>query len=154
MSSLPATMKESDEKKAENKWRHRFFSIITLWHLSVAMETRVMIRSHPNTLCSQPPTPMLLQMKFGCDLHTSLRDICVWKWRHTHARTDGRRLDWYTISSPLSLRLRWAKMGVCNCKICRIPLFWNPLWSGSWTSEIFSWLCAYLSDYRDRLLST
>ena len=24
-------------------------------------------------------------------------------------RTDGRRSDWYTISSPMSLRLRWAK---------------------------------------------
>ena len=29
--------------------------------------------------------------------------------RRTDGRTDGQQSDWYTISSPMSLRLRWAK---------------------------------------------
>ena len=55
----------------------------------------------------------MLQIKFGYDWPTGCRDIQVWKClqtdRHTDRHTDRRRLDWYTISSPLSLRLRWAK---------------------------------------------
>ena len=62
----------------------------------------------PKTLCSQSPTPMMLLIKFGSDRPIGLRDIHVWKCEQTDAGTDGRRLDWYTISSPLSLRLRWA----------------------------------------------
>ena len=32
--------------------------------------------------------------------------------------TDGHRSDWYTISSPMSLRLRWAKNKNPPCRIC------------------------------------
>ena len=29
-------------------------------------------------------------------------------FENVDGRTDGRRSDWYTISSPMGLRLRWA----------------------------------------------
>ena len=75
-----------------------FFPIITLWELSVAMETRVLIQSgskilkpfsHPNDASDK----------------ISFQSAC-WLQRYscfkvlTDARTHGRRLDWYTISSP------------------------------------------------------
>ena len=51
--------------------------------------------------CSLSPTPMMLQIKFGCDRWLR-RYLCLKVLTHgrTHGRTDGRRLDWYTISSP------------------------------------------------------
>ena len=43
-------------------------------------------------------------MKFEFNWPSGFRGEDVWKcWR-----TERRRSDWYTISSPLSLRLRWA----------------------------------------------
>ena len=53
------------------------FPIITLWELSVAMETRVPIRPGPKPNAAFPPTPTMLQIKFGCDWPTGLRDIHV-----------------------------------------------------------------------------
>ena len=45
-------------------------------------------------------------MKYEFNWPSSFRGEDVWKcWR----TTDGRRSHWYTISSPMSLRLRWAK---------------------------------------------
>ena len=43
------------------------FTIITLWELSVAMETRVLIRSGQKPNAANPPPPMMIQIKFGCD---------------------------------------------------------------------------------------
>ena len=64
------------------------FPIITLWELSVAMETAFF------------PTPTMLQIKFVCDRSACLRDIYVGKcgYTDTHTDTHRRRLDWYTIS--------------------------------------------------------
>ena len=46
-----------------------------------------------------------LHMKFEFNWPSGFRGEDVWKcWR-----TYGCRSDWYTISSPMSLRLRWAK---------------------------------------------
>ena len=55
MSSLPASMKRIGWKKAEKKWRHRFLHY-SLGVLSVAIETRVLIRSgpKPNTAFHPP----------------------------------------------------------------------------------------------------
>ena len=39
--------------------------------------------------------------------------------RTDDGRTDGRRSHWYTISSPMSLRLRWAKKTLSKL---------DPLW--------------------------
>ena len=53
-----------------------------------------------------------LHMKYEFNWPSSFRGEDVWKcWRTTDDRRrtdDGRRSHWYTISSPMSLRLRWA----------------------------------------------
>ena len=114
---------EKDQMKtAEKKWRHCFLHYNPMGafccHGNQSFDP-----IWPKTLCSQSPTQMMLQIKFGCNRPIGLRDIHVWKCEHmhrrTHARTDGRRLDRYTISSPQSLRLRWAKKPVFS-------------WSGSY----------------------
>ena len=46
LSSLPARVKKNKSKMKELEWSQDF-PIITLWELSVAMETRVLIRSCP-----------------------------------------------------------------------------------------------------------
>ena len=52
-----------------------------------------------------------LHMKYEFNWPSSYGGEDVWKcWRTTDGRTDdGRRSHWYTNSSPMSLRLRWAK---------------------------------------------
>ena len=60
----------------------------------------------PKTLCSQSPTPMMLQMKFDYDRPAGLRDIHVWKCGRTDAQTPAR-VPYYKLT--LSLRLWWAK---------------------------------------------
>ena len=54
VSSLPASMKKSDEKQ-QRKSGDTVFTIITLWELSVAMETKVLIRSDPKPYAANPP---------------------------------------------------------------------------------------------------
>ena len=104
MSSLPASMKRFGWKTGVKKWRHRFLHCNPMGafccHGNQSSDP-----IWPKTKCSLSPNPMMLQIKFGCYQPIGFRDIHVWKCEHT----DGRRLDWYTISSPLSLRLRWAK---------------------------------------------
>ena len=53
------------------------FPIITLWELSVAMETRVPIGPGPKPNAAFFPTPTMLQIKFVCDRSAGLRDIHV-----------------------------------------------------------------------------
>ena len=73
------------------------------------METRVLIRSgskptetfpHPNDASDK----ISFQSAYWLQRYSCLKVL-------TDARTDGRRLDRYTISSPLSLRLGELKMG-------------------------------------------
>ena len=45
--------------------------------LSVAMETRVLIRSDPKPNAAFPPIPMMLQIKIGYDWPTGVGDIHV-----------------------------------------------------------------------------
>ena len=74
-----------------------------------------------------------LHMKYEFNWPSSFRGEDVWKcWRTTDdGRTEGRRSHWYTISSPMSLRLRWAnKLWVLNSEILymrqcmRFPTIW------------------------------
>ena len=46
----------------------------------------------PKALCSQSPTPMMLQMKFDYDRPAGLRDIHVWKCGRTPARVPHYKL--------------------------------------------------------------
>ena len=55
MSSLAVSMTRIGWKTAEKKWRHHFL-IIIIWELSVAMETRVLIRSGPKLHAAFSPT--------------------------------------------------------------------------------------------------
>ena len=65
-------MKNSQEKVATP-----FSPIITLWELSEAMATRVPIRSGSKPNTAFPPTPMMLQIKFGCDRPAGCGDIYI-----------------------------------------------------------------------------
>ena len=47
-----------------------FFPIVSLWELSVAMETRALIRPGPKP-SNLSPTPMMLLIKFDCNWITS-----------------------------------------------------------------------------------
>ena len=53
----------------------------------------------------------MLYVKYEKNRLHGFRGDVVWKcWQTTDdGRTDGRRIPSYTISSPMSLRLRWAK---------------------------------------------
>ena len=44
----------------------------------------------------------MLQIKSGYDWPTG----CIFMFESVNARTDGRRLDWYTISSPCELKIK------------------------------------------------
>ena len=90
------------------------------------------------TIWTNFPSPILrsLHMKYEFNWPSSFRGEDVWKcWQTTDDRRrtdDGRRSHWYTISSPMSLRLRWAN----NSWFSRgggsgppVP----PLWIRTWT---------------------
>ena len=54
LSLLPARLKKNKSKMKELEWSQDF-PIITLWELSVAMETRVLIRFYPKPNAVNPP---------------------------------------------------------------------------------------------------
>ena len=78
-----------------------------------------------------------LHMKYEFNWPSSFRGEDVWKcWRTTDdGRTDGRRSHWYTISSPMSLWLRWAKNRTGN------SLFFLTTWRALDASRQ-RWACA------------
>ena len=59
----------------------------------------------PKTLCSQSPTPVMLQIKFDCYQLIGLGDIHVWKCAHgrTHGRTPARPV-YYKLTSELKIK--------------------------------------------------
>ena len=78
MSSLPANVKKIRSKmKALECSQH--FPITSVWELSVAMETRVLIRSgpKPNAASPPPPRPNDVSDEFGNDMPTGCGDIQV-----------------------------------------------------------------------------
>ena len=54
------------KKKIESKLNHKVFHIISLWELSVAMETSSDL-NWPEITCILSPTPMMPQIKFDCN---------------------------------------------------------------------------------------
>ena len=54
LSLLPARIKKNESKIEELKWSQDF-PLINQWELSVAMETRVLIRSSPKPDAVNPP---------------------------------------------------------------------------------------------------
>ena len=99
-------------------------------------------RLRPSWSCDQDHLDKLLfpcPYEFEFNLPNGFRDVwnCWW--------TDGCRNDWYTISSPKSLRLRWAKKGarsstryphffftfLINLNINKLPCF-TYLQSSEW----------------------
>ena len=113
MFSLPASMKKIRSKMKARECSQHFP------HYNPMGATRC--HGHqgsnpiwPKILYSLFPTPMMVQIKFRYDWPTGCGDIQVLKCLHTDRQTDRhtdrqtyrRRLDWYTISSHLSLRLR------------------------------------------------
>ena len=75
MSSSPARIKKIHSKMKTLEWSH--FPSITLWELSVAMETIFLKRYGPKPNAAFPP-PQLLQIKFDC---WSQRYSCLCKHR-------------------------------------------------------------------------
>ena len=112
MSSLPASMKRIGWKLAEKKRRH-LFPIITLWELSVAMETRVLIWSGPKPNAAFPPTHWCFRINLVV-IGPLVAEIFMFEivkdGRRRRTTDDGRTPGHgYTISSPTSLLLSWAK---------------------------------------------
>ena len=76
-----------------------------------------------------------LHMKYEFNWPCSFRGEDVWKcWRTTDGRrTDGRRTDdgrrshWYTISSPMILRLTWANKSLSKTSVCKQIHAWHIL---------------------------
>ena len=82
------------------------FPIVSLWDLSVAMETTILIQSAPKPNAINPPTQLwftLNLMKIGL-LASEIFFFEIVDGRRTD--NDGRRMPAYPISSPVSLRLR------------------------------------------------
>ena len=80
--------KGSDEKQARKKWRHRFLHYNPMGafccHGNQSSDP-----IWPKTIYSLSPNPMMLQIKFGCDIPVGFRDIHVWKSGHTDAGSTG-----------------------------------------------------------------
>ena len=94
LSLLPARIKKNKSKKTELEWS-KIFPIITLWELSVAMETRVLIRSYPKPNAVNPP-PQWCTWWNLIMIGQLVSEIFTFESvdGQTHARTDGRRLWW------------------------------------------------------------
>ena len=98
LSLLPARIKKNQSKMKELEWSQGFPHYnITLWELSDAMETRVLIRSGPKPNGVNPPP----QWCFWWNLITNSRLISeISMFESVDRRTDGRPLNSHPISSP------------------------------------------------------
>ena len=87
------------------------FPIVSLWDLSVAMETTILIQSAPKPNAINPPTQLWFTLNL-IKISLLASEIFFFEIvdgrRTDDGRTDddGRRMPAYPISSPVSLRLR------------------------------------------------
>ena len=117
---LPASMKRIRSKALEKMCWRRFSHYNSMGAICCHGNQS----SDPiwvKTYWSLSPTLMMLLIKFHFNWPTGCRDIHVWKCERTDGRTHGRRLDRYTISSPLSLRLRWANNALILNSLKTVP---------------------------------
>ena len=84
---LPARMKKLQPKMKELAWSQYFPHYNHIGSICRHGNQRSDLIL-PKTLCSQFPTPMMLQMKFDYDWPAGLRDIHVRKCGRTHGLTD------------------------------------------------------------------
>ena len=84
MSSLPARLKKILSKMKAPAWSQDF-PIITLWELSVAIKTSVLIRSDLKLHAAVPP--MMIQLKFDCDRSLVAE---IFMFESVDERTDGQ----------------------------------------------------------------
>ena len=91
------------------------FPIVSLWDLSVAMETTILIQSAPKPNAINPPTQLWFTLNL-IKIGLLASEIFFFEIVDGRRRTtdddddddddDGRRMPAYPISSPVSLRLR------------------------------------------------
>ena len=81
------------------------FPIVSLWDLSVAMETTILIQSAPNPNAINPPAQLWFTLNL---IKIGLLASEIFFFEIVDGRTDddGRPMPAYPISSPVSLRLR------------------------------------------------
>ena len=114
------------------------FPIVSLWDLSVAMETTILIQSAPKPNAINPPTQLWFTLNLRLASEIFFFEIVDGR------RTDGRRMPAYPISSPVSLWLRSAKLEdhwscssperLSHCKLMRFKLIENrPMKVYAWT---------------------
>ena len=111
-----------------------FFPIISQWQQKVAIATRVLIRLGQKTILFVPPAYRcymwnMARIGFMASEEMSFENVGDDERR----RTDGRRMPDYIISSPISLRLRWAKKRILIVNInymshvIRKPVLWHTV---------------------------
>ena len=94
MSTLPESIKKIRSKVKALEWSQTFSHYSSILELSVAMDTRVPIRSGPKPNAAFP-RPNDGSVKI-------LLRLANWLWRYSSLKMfkDGSRIDRYTISSP------------------------------------------------------
>ena len=102
MSSLPASMKRIGWKTGEKKWQHRFSHYNPMGAIC-CHENQIFDPIWLQNLTQPFPNPNDASDKISLWSARWLRKyscLKMWTDARTDGLTDGRRLDWYTISSP------------------------------------------------------
>ena len=110
---------------------------------------------HPPAPPTPPPPPPPIYRCYMWNMErigfTASGEV-VWKcWRTDGRQTDGRRMSTYTISSHMSLRLRWANNQICVVLwTYEIAKYRGKFSNGQWIllrrfKLIWQWLLLYLT---------
>ena len=103
---------KNKEEPIQNESRHKVFPIIIQWELSVAMETRVLIRSGPKPNAINP----LPQWCSKCNLILIGQLVSeMFMFESVNGRTDRPRHESHTISSPRAFGSVELKNGYTWC---------------------------------------